>query len=191
MKKVLYNEKVWIITPEEGHYLALRGDQTGSTSSELIIPISSDLIDRVFEVVNTQKTVYTPNYSLEQKNLELAELKQYIISQTKILLESYLENNPVKINDKFYSVSTKSQANLLAMIKAGEMAQETGIDFTLTWAPVGEIQQEYSLYDLKKIFVEIQLYVHKFVLQQQLKEQEILAISSKEELLNLDIGYHA
>ena len=108
MKKVLYNEKVWIITPEEGHYLALRGDQTGSTSSELIIPISSDLIDRVFEVVNTQKTVYTPNYSLEQKNLELAELKQYIISQTKILLESYLENNPVKINDKFYSVSTKS-----------------------------------------------------------------------------------
>ena len=84
-----------------------------------------------------------------------------------------------------------SRSRIQAMIKAGEMAQETGIDFTLTWAPVGEIQQEYSLYDLKKIFVEIQLYVHRFVLQQQLKEQEILAISSKEELLNLDIGYHA
>ena len=123
MNKVLYNNKVWIITPEEGHYLALRGDQSNRTASELIIPKNSELIDRVIEIVNTKQTVFVPNYDLDQKNLELDELKQYIISQTKILLESYLENNPVKIDDKFYNVSQKSQANLLAMIKAGEMAQ--------------------------------------------------------------------
>ena len=190
MKKVLYNEKVWIVSPQEGYCLALRGDTSGRMASELIIPKDSDLIDKVIEVISTKKDIYIPDYDVEQKKLDLDEFKQYIIQQTKILLEKYLENNPIKIGDEFYSVSKSSQANLLSMIKTGEMAVEIGVDFIPTWAPIGKVQREYSLQDLKKIFIEIQSYVHKLVLQQQMKEQEILAITSKEDLLDLDMNYH-
>jgi hypothetical protein len=98
--------------------------------------------------------------------MPLDELRQNIILQTKVLLESYLINHPFVFNGKSYNVSNEAQSHLLSMIKAGEMARELGVDFKLKWAAIGEIQTEWTLEDLKTLFINIQAYVNTFVVQQ-------------------------
>ena len=169
MKKILSGDLL-IVTPDEGYLLALRGAFEGNPADSITLSKNSPLLERIVEIPSVKKEVYVPNYTQSQKDLALDELKQYIISQSKILLESYLSTHPLEYNGEKYSVSKDSQQNLLTMIKAGEMAEELGTDFKLSWAPIGSIQTSWSLIELKHLFVMIQIYIHKFVIQQQLKE---------------------
>lgn len=190
MKQIL-SGNLLIITPEEGYSLALRGNiSEGNFSSKMMVPKDSPIIEKIIEVPYTENSVYVPEYTQVQKDMSLAELQKNIIQQTKVILENYLTAHPYFFKDKFYNVSTEAQTHLLSMIKAGEMSKELGLNFQLKWSAIGEIQMEWTLEDLKLLFVNIQSYVNKFVIQQQKKEQEILSIASKEELINLDLSYH-
>lgn len=180
-----------IITPEEGYVLALQGDVIGKVAKRLILHPNSSLLNRIVEIPYEERNKpKIPSYIKDQQDLGLVEFKQYIINQTKILLENYLDKHPLKYQGSFYNVSSSAQNHLLSMIKAGEMAQEMGKDFTVFWAPSGEVRREWTLIDLKMLFVEIQAYVNKFVMQQQIKEQEILAMASRDTLLKYDLNYY-
>lgn len=179
-----------VITPSEGYTLALRGDSSDMTYSE-ISRNKNRTLDDIIEVKLTNLPVYVPNY---EKNLaqetNLDEIKKYIILQTKKLLEEFLDNNPLLFEEQYYNVSSSAQGHLASVIKAAESAQELGIAYTPMWNAMGHQREYYSLETLKTLFIEIQKYVLQFIIQQQQMELQILSLKDKEELLNFSIIYH-
>lgn len=179
-----------VIKPSEGYLLTLRGDPSGTT----YVKISRNKnfpIDDIIEVKEANLPVYVPEYEkniVEETNLD--EIKKYIILQTKKLLEEFLDNNPLLFEERYYNVSSDAQGHLASVIKAAENAQELGISYTPMWNAIGHQREYYSLKTLKTLFIEIQKYVLKFVIQQQKMELQILSIKDKEELLNFSIIYN-
>lgn len=179
-----------VVTPSEGYTLALRGDSSGETYAEISRNKNRSL-DDIIEVKLTNLPIYVPHY---EKNLaeetNLGEIKKYIILQTKKLLEEFLDNNPILFEDQYYNVSSEAQGHLASVIKAAESAQELNISYTPMWNAIGQQREYYSLETLKTLFIEIQKYVLKFIIQQQQMELQILSIKDREELLNFSIIYH-
>ena len=97
-----------VITPSEGYTLALRGDSSDMTYSE-ISRNKNRTLDDIIEVKLINLPVYVPNY---EKNLSqetnLDEIKKYIILQTKKLLEEFLDNNPLLFEEQYYNVSSSA-----------------------------------------------------------------------------------
>lgn len=122
--------------------------------------------------------------------MTLDEIRQHIITQTKIILQEFLNENPMKYKGELYSVTSEAQSHLSSVINAAEDAQNLGIVFTPMWNPQGESRRVYSLDELKRIFIAIQQYILPFVIQQQELEQIILATTNKEQLLNMNISYY-
>lgn len=113
-----------------------------------------------------------------------------MIKKSKILLETFLSNNPLNFEGKLYNVTTEAQSHLNSVIKASEYAQSLNIEYTPLWNSIEGIREPYSLDTLKTLFIEIQKYVALFVIQQQKIEQDILNIKDIIELLNYNIEYN-
>lgn len=181
---------VIVIKPSEGYVLAFRGDSS-QTTYKRISRHKNKPIDDIVEVKESNVPVFVPDYKenlIEKTNLD--EIKQHIILQTKKILEEFLNNNPLLFEEQYYNVSSEAQGHLASIIKAAESAEEMNISYTPMWNPIGGQREYYSLQTLKKLFIEIQKYVLKFVIQQQNMEQQILSINDKIELLNFSIIYN-
>lgn len=186
-KEIIGN--IAIIKPSEGYVLAFRGDSSGEVYQK-VSRHKDKPIDDIIEVKEINIPIYIPIYKenlIEKTNLD--EIKQHIISQTKKILEEFLDNNPLLFEEKYYNVSSEAQSHLASIIKAAESAQELQIHYTPMWNSIGEQREYYSLETLKKLFIEIQKYVLKFIIQQQKMEEEILSIDNKTDLLNFSIIY--
>lgn len=180
---------VVVIRPSEGYVLTLRGDSSKETYRKISRHKDKSIND-IIEVKQSNVPIYVPIYEenlAEKTNLD--EIKQHIISQTKKILEEFLDNNPLLFEEQYYNVSSEAQSHLASIIKAAESAQELQIHYTPMWNPIGGQREFYSLETLKKLFIEIQKYVLKFIIQQQKMEEKILSINNKIDLLNFSIIY--
>lgn len=187
--KITILNNIKIIEASEGYKLTFRN----STSNRFFSKIRAKLNfneDNLLEVEDNNIPIQFP--TIENNIVEkstLAEMQQYIISQTKILLQEFLKDNPLFYNGKYYNVTSEAQTHLQIMIQAAENAENLNIGFIPTWGAIGEIRSQYSLNDLKKLLIEIQNYILPYIVQQQKMEIAISAISNKEELLTFNIAY--
>lgn len=177
-----------IIKASEGQKLAFRGSSSGDFFTTLTVPLYFDE-SKLIEVEDTSVVVYTPEYKPETYNMTVDEIQQYIISQTKILLQEFLHENPLYYKGKYYNVSSEAQGHLASLIKAAEDAETLGIFFTPMWNAVGEQREVYELKELKILLIEIQKYILPYIIQQQALENKVLSIIDKEELLTLNLAY--
>lgn len=179
-----------IIQASEGYTLTFRGDSSNQTFAKIILPVNNTkMINKIIEVEDTNIPIYVPEYQKDTSSMNVDELQQFIISQTKIILQEFLSDNPIEFNGKKYNVTSETQSHLASVIKAAEDAQELEISYTPMWNAIDEQREGYELVALKQLFIEIQKYVLIFVMQQQKMEREILQISDREKLLNYSIKY--
>lgn len=139
---------------------------------------------RTYKNINTGKLIENEGiYTLEQ-------LKQKKIYQSKIELEKYLQNNPLKwIDGKFYSITSEKQQWLTSKLFAATVAKQNNQGYTLTWNDSGDICKEWELEDLWNLAFAIDERVTKLVTYQQQKEIEINNCQTQEELDSIIIDY--
>lgn len=188
MIKTFLTDSILHIVSSEGYSLTFRGDTSGETFNEIYIPISRD-ISNLVEIKTENIPVYIPELPEDIESKAVDEIQQYLIQQTKEILESFLQNNPLLFEGKYYSVTTEAQVHLNAVIKAAEYANSLNIEYVPTWNDIEESRQAYNLDTLKILFIKIQQYVSELVIQQQEMEKEILNTADKFTLLNYNISY--
>lgn len=182
-------DTIKIIKASEGQKLAFRGSSSGDFFTIITVPLNFKEEEDLIEVQDTSIATYIPKYEPETYNMTVDEIQQYIISQTKILLQEFLHENPLYYKGKYYNVSSEAQSHLASLIKAAEDAEALDILFIPMWNAVGENREIFELKELKILMIEIQKYILPYIIQQQNLENKILSISNKEELLTLNLAY--
>ena len=187
--KTIVKNNIKIIEPSEGYLLAFKDSYSQKTLTKLRTPITFDETQLIeIRRDNIPSKSLPISYSIMEK-WDLAEIKQQIISQTKILLQEFLKENPLLYKGQYYNVSSEAQTHLQLMIQAAKDAKELGTAFNPTWNTVNGIREPYSLEDLQILLINIQNYILPYIIQQQKMEQQIMSIINKEELLTFNIVY--
>ena len=185
----IINKNSKLIEASEGYKLSFRNSSSNKFFTRLKCSIDFDE-SNLLEVKKTNIEIKLPVIEKQfEENSNLDEIKQYIISQTKILLQEFLKKNPLLYKGKYYSVTSEAQNHLLNMIQAAENAEKLKISFTPTWNAIDEVRSFYSIDDLKKLSIEIQNYILPYIIQQQVMEQQILELLDKNDLLTFNIAY--
>ena len=146
----------------------------------------------LFEIQKTSVLQNQQEHHIEKKLFDISsldELKQYIITQTTVILQDFLKKHPMEYNGKYYDVTQESLNNLQLMILSGESAQKLNIPFATTWNAIGETRQYYSLENLKFLLIKIQEYILPYIIQQQEMEKNINNTINKKDLLQFNISY--
>lgn len=181
-------ETCMVVTASEGYVLALRGDTSGDTFTKRIQRLDAT-IDDLVEIPKENAPVFIPEINESTSSMSVGELQQYLILQSKVILQGFLQDNPLEFEGKFYSVTSDAQAHLISIIQAAQQAANLGITYTPMWNAIDEVRSPYQLDFLQRLFIEIQNYILTFVIQQQIMEQQILTIDNTEDLLQFSILY--
>lgn len=98
------------------------------------------------------------------------------IGQSKVDLETFLANNPIKWKDgKYYSVTSSKQAQLTSIIATYQIEVQSNPSAVITWNSTGEECVEWDINELCALAVAIKDYVKPMVTYQQAKEIELRA----------------
>ncbi len=125
---------------------------------------------------------------------ELDELITSTISKSKILLEKWLEENPLfstvhNTAGEYYTVTQEKQTQLTQMITLATLAAQTGIPFIPTWNSTSNVCEEWTIEELTALTFEITRYVLPRVKKQQDYEVQIREATTKEEVESIEIDY--
>lgn len=121
----------------------------------------------------------------------LRELKEDKIKGSKLELENYLQNNPIKwTNNKFYSITLEKQQLLQIQLNLYIQAKTNNLEYKLMWNASGEETEEWQYEDLLNLSIEINKIVQPLVQYQQRKEIEIKNCETVDELEQINIDYN-
>lgn len=121
---------------------------------------------------------------------KLPSLKEEKIVKSKEDLAVFLINNPLLWSDgEYYSITQEKQNQLTSKIMAATMAQQSEMEYKLTWNSTGEVCKEWALEDLSALAFAIDATVTKLVTYQQKKEIEIKNCTTEEELEAIVVDY--
>ncbi len=132
---------------------------------------------------------------LNNSTYDLKDVKQAYINLSKILLEEYLANNPIKSRvhngiEKCYSIKSEKQNYLSSEIIMAQMAQLNNMPYQPSWNATGEsCSYNWTLEELMQLAFEISQAVKPLVLKQQEFEDIINNCTTAEELLDVNILY--
>lgn len=120
----------------------------------------------------------------------LNSAKETKIIQSKEMLASYLEANPLLWTDgQYYSITAEKQAQLTSKLMAAEAAQAMSTDYHLTWNSTGEVCKEWTLEDLYALAFAIDSRVTALVTYQQTQEVAIRNAETIEDVKAVAIDY--
>ena len=120
----------------------------------------------------------------------LKELKIDKIQNSKLVLENYLQNNPIKwTNNKLYSITLEKQQLLQIQLNLYTQAKANNLEYKLMWNASGEEAEEWQYEDLLNLSMEINKIVQPLVQYQQRKEIEIKNCEIVDELNQIIINY--
>lgn len=180
------------LEPEEGYVIVERGASNITGATLLYLPLGSDLT-RYTEVLSDRIPYELPEID-DIESYNLITLKEHLIQLSKDSLQYFMDTHPITLNikgtPKKYSISSANQIYLNSLIAAAEDAISLGISFIPMWNDVDGYREPWDLQELKTLRVAIQSTVIDLVTQQQHIEGIIQNCSNKEDLLNVDIGYH-
>lgn len=170
------------ILPDEGKKLLING----SLHDKMIVALNSKpKIDEI-EV---------PAFIGNATTLE--EIKEVMITQSKINLATFLAENPLFSKCKYeegryYNVTSEKQQQLTSTLASYESKKTKGIESYLSWNSVGlSCEDDWTSEQLWQLAFEIEGYVKPFVKMQQTLEEDIVNSESIEEVLKVDVNPYA
>jgi ABC-type transporter Mla subunit MlaD len=127
--------------------------------------------------------------------LSLADAKQARITESQTALATWLENNPIESTchggvAAKYSITAEKQAYLQAMILITTMAATNNIPYSPSWNAKGQpCSYDWTLEELQELAMEIEEVVRPRISRQQAIEQEILKVSTMDELVAITFDF--
>lgn len=127
--------------------------------------------------------------------MNLDELKQYRIAQSKANLEAYLEANPITSSchgeSAQYACTLEKQSLLNNAIAMAEIHSSVGDDtYKISWNATGEeCSYDWTKEQLVQLAIEIEAFVKPLISQQQAMESMIKAAETKEDVEKVSITF--
>ena len=136
------------------------------------------------------KVEYTLSASDTNGLKTLEELKSNKITESKIKLAEWLEDNPMLYTDgKYYSVTAEKQSLLNSNLASYERAKAINVEYPLKWNSTGSECTPWDYTDLLALSLTIAGYVAPKVSKQQAIELQIKACETVDELNEIVINY--
>lgn len=155
-----------------------------TTGERVYPPLSSEE-----EIKRLKNEIAELTYDVDESQLTLDELKDYLIRKNKKNLEDYLFNNPMVIDGKTYTVTSDKQNQLTGMLNAYTYAQAIGVTVPLSWNETGEECTPYTFEELVALYLQMLNYVKPIVTYQQHNEILIRTATTAEEAQAIDIDF--
>ena len=166
----------------------------------IVMRMPEDLTDTVkslgTKVVELGEALAEATAPFDPHSLDLAGAKEYQVKQSELALENYLANHPVKSSvhgekEAYYSCTLLKQQLLTQAIALAQMAVQTSNkDYKISWNATGEeCTYDWTLEELVQLSFEFDAYVRPYVSAQQELENDILACSTVDEVLAVEIDY--
>lgn len=117
------------------------------------------------------------------------------ISESKVLLATYLEEHPLisschNNKEGIYNITAEKQSLMASNYLTYTIAKQAGVeDLHLTWNESGKECEEWTEEEFTQIILETSIYVKPLVSQQQAFESRIVNCKTQEELDNINIVY--
>ena len=125
-----------------------------------------------------------------EPKIDLNTIKSEKVSESKIMLKTYLEENPLTWTDgNQYNVTEEKQSLLTSQLALYQTATTAGQPYTLKWNTTGGVCTEWAYEDLAALALAIGAYVQPLVSYQQSKEVEIMACETAEAIETVVIDY--
>lgn len=147
-------------------------------------PLSAD--EKIKKLTNE---IASLTYNVDESSLTLEELKDYLIKKNKKNLEDYLYNNPMKIGEKTYTVTSDKQNQLTGILNAYTYAKSIGVTIDLSWNETGKECTPYTFEELVSIYLQMLDYVKPIVTYQQHNEILIRNATTVDEAQSIDITF--
>lgn len=154
----------------------------GTTIPEIVNELNEKIRELEKALENKEKSI---------DSMSLDELKEYKVKESKSVLNTWLEDSYVESDVHGgtiakYSITSTKQQQLASVI---ELAKSSS-DFTPYWNARGEVATyDWTVDELVALAVIIQNKVRPQVDHQQELEKQILAATTKEEVLGINISY--
>lgn len=130
------------------------------------------------------------------QDMELEDLKKYLINKTKADLEEYLEATPIQSDVhggvvKNYTCTKEKQALLTQAIAVAQLHAEAGdTSYHPSWNATGEeCEYNWTIEELSMLAFQMDQFVHPLVSSQQKMESFIVNSSDKNVLLATNFGF--
>ena len=140
-------------------------------------------------VTNLKNKINQLTYNVNTDDLDLDELKEYLIRKSKNNLSNYLYEHPMTYKDKTYTITEDKQNQLTGLLNAYTYAKAIEQEIPLTWNETGGVCEPYTFEELVALYLTMLNVVKPIVTYQQHQEILIRQATTKELALAVDITF--
>ena len=145
---------------------------------------------------NPASNYYTQPKPLTDKQIQeiLSQDKEEKVSQSKIALATFFEENPLISSahngvEGIYSVTMEKQTLMSNQYMTYQLEKQINPDAKLTWNESGKECEVWTEQEFLQLIMEAKAYVYPLVSYQQSLETQIMNCNTQEELDNITIDY--
>lgn len=130
----------------------------------------------------------------EELKAAFEESKIFKVNESKILLESYLKENPLVSTchngvEATYTITSEKQTLMSNNYLTYMISKQSGVETELTWNATGKECEPWTEAEFLQLVLEVQAFVKPLVSLQQKYEVAIMACETQEELDSIVISY--
>ncbi len=131
----------------------------------------------------------------EELAIILETNKRNKIAESKQLLATYLENNPIVSTahnniSGVYSATSDKQSLMMSQYMTYQIEKKINPDAVLTWNETGKSCEVWTEEEFLQLILEVKSYVYPLVSYQQQLEEKINLCTSQNELDEITINYY-
>ena len=186
LRSIATNEQDLNENPEKPKYTVVLA-MTSDISS--LVP---QLQERIAEL---EAEIITLTAEPDPSQMDLDQLKEYMISMSKMNLDVYLSEHPVVSTchagvEAEYTCTLEKQTLLNSAIAMAEIHNKLGTAYQASWNARGEeCTYDWTLDELIMLAIDIEAFVKPLVSAQQSMESKINAATTKEEVFDVSISF--
>lgn len=129
-------------------------------------------------------------YGVDPSKLPLDEYKSYLRNRNNLLLQTFLEDNPLQWSDgKYYSASKEDQSLLINNFNAYQLQVSSGIEAKLEWNSADSMCREFTVEEYCALMGAIYAYAKKMVKLCQWYKVKIVNAVTRDEAEAIDLNY--
>lgn len=121
--------------------------------------------------------------------INLDDLKSSRIGESKVNLANVINNYPYQYEGKFYTCTEDKQFQLKVMIDTYQLAQQSGVDYELSWNETGKSCVPWKYEDLLKLYFSMLTYIRSLVSAQQSMEDNINKAKTYDEIMSISVEF--
>ena len=121
---------------------------------------------------------------LEKKDLHILKIDK--IDRSKVKLNEYLKNNPLKYDGKYYTVTLEKQTLFYNQLTSYNILRQNNQHLLFKWHTNNNIDVEWSYEEAINFMQTMEHYINILVGQQRDYEEQIKNCQTKEEINNLE-----